>query len=106
VHLRYLDRLCRLVVRVRDYRSRGPGSTAGATNFIWVVVGLERGPLSLVNTIEELLLKKSIGTDQKIDNTAAGDPPRRLSDTPYPQKGGINFSHKQRSLGRYSLFVD
>jgi hypothetical protein len=29
--------------------------------FFWQVVGLERGPLSLVNTIEELLERKSSG---------------------------------------------
>ena len=32
-----------------------PGSTPGATRFSVVVVGLERGPLSLVRSIEELL---------------------------------------------------
>jgi hypothetical protein len=29
----YMDRLCGLVVRVLGYRSRGPGSIAGATRF-------------------------------------------------------------------------
>jgi hypothetical protein len=28
-----LDRLCGLVIRVPDYRSRGPGSIPGATRF-------------------------------------------------------------------------
>ena len=37
------DRLCGLVVRVSGYQT------------FWVVVGLERGPLSLVRSIEELL---------------------------------------------------
>jgi hypothetical protein len=37
------------------YRSRGPGSIPGATRCFWEVVGLERCPLSLVSTIEELL---------------------------------------------------
>jgi hypothetical protein len=43
------DRLCGLVVRVLGYRSGGPGAIPGTTppkN----VVGLERGPLSLVST--------------------------------------------------------
>jgi hypothetical protein len=38
------------------YRSRGPGSINGTTRKK-KVVGLERGPLSLVSTTEELLEK-------------------------------------------------
>jgi hypothetical protein len=52
------DRLCGLVVRVLGYRSGGPGSIPGNTRFSEnkkPVVGLERGPLSLVSTTEELL---------------------------------------------------
>jgi hypothetical protein len=47
------DRLCGLVVRVLGYRSAGPGSIPGTTRK--KVVGLERGPLTLVSTTEELL---------------------------------------------------
>jgi hypothetical protein len=50
------DRLCGLVVRVLGYRSEGPGSIPGTTRK--KVVGLERGPLSLVSTTEELLGRK------------------------------------------------
>jgi hypothetical protein len=51
----FLDRLGGLVVR-------GPGSY----QILWEVVGLERGPLSLlVSTIEELLERKSSGSVQK-----------------------------------------
>jgi hypothetical protein len=55
------DHLCGLVVRVLDYRSGGPGSILGTIRFFGEkkkgkqVVGLERGPLSLVSTTEELL---------------------------------------------------
>jgi hypothetical protein len=42
------DRLCGLVVRVLGYRFGGPGS----------IPGLERGPLNLANTTEELLDRK------------------------------------------------
>jgi hypothetical protein len=49
------DRLCGLVVRVLGYRSGGPGSIPGT---IKKVVGLERGPLTLVGTTEELLDRK------------------------------------------------
>jgi hypothetical protein len=45
-----------LVVRVLGYRSGGPGSIPGTTRK--KVVGLERGPLSLVSTTEELLDRK------------------------------------------------
>jgi hypothetical protein len=48
-----MDRLCGLVVRVLGYRSGGSDSIPGTTKK--KVVGLERGPLSLVSTTEELL---------------------------------------------------
>jgi hypothetical protein len=54
----YHDRVCSLLVRVPGYRSRGPGSIPSATRVSEQVVGLERGPLSLVSTIEELLGRK------------------------------------------------
>jgi hypothetical protein len=50
-----MDRLCGLVVRVLAYRSGDPGSIPGT---IKKVVGLERGPLSLVSTTDELLDRK------------------------------------------------
>jgi hypothetical protein len=62
-----IDRLCGLVVRVLGYRFGGPGSIPGTTRFSEKknkkqkgkqVVGLERGPLSLVSTTEELLDRK------------------------------------------------
>jgi hypothetical protein len=53
----YFDRLCGLVVRVLGYRSGGPGSIPGITRKK-KVMGLERGPLSLVSTTEELLDRK------------------------------------------------
>jgi hypothetical protein len=57
-----IARLCDLVVRVLGYRSGGPGSIPGTTKFSGkkkkTVVGLERGPLNLVSTTEELLDRK------------------------------------------------
>jgi hypothetical protein len=51
-----IGRLCGLVVRVLGYRSGGPSSIPGTTRK--KVVGLERGPLSLVSATEELLDRK------------------------------------------------
>jgi hypothetical protein len=59
-----LDCLCVLVARVLGYRSGGPGSIPGTTRFSGgkkkrkTVVGLERGPLSLVSTTEEIRDRK------------------------------------------------
>jgi hypothetical protein len=50
-------RLCDLVVRFLGYRSGDSGSIPGTTENK-KVVGLERGPLSLVRTTEELLDRK------------------------------------------------
>jgi hypothetical protein len=69
-----LDRLCGLVVRVSGYRSRGPSLILGATRFLWEVVGLERGPLSLVSTTEELLERKSSGSGLEIREYGCRDP--------------------------------
>jgi hypothetical protein len=65
-----VDRLCGLAVRVLGYRSGGPGSIPGTT--IKKVVGLERGPLSLVSTTEELLDRKVAVLVYKTENTAVG----------------------------------
>jgi hypothetical protein len=49
--------LCGLVVRFLGYRSGGEGSIPGTTRKK-KVVGLERGPFSLLSTHEELLDRK------------------------------------------------
>jgi hypothetical protein len=66
------------VVRVLGYRFGEPGSIPGTTRFSGggkkgkQVVGLERGPLSLVSTTEELLDKKVAAPVWKTENTAVG----------------------------------
>jgi hypothetical protein len=55
-NIHHIHKYCGLVVRVLGYRSRGPGFDSRALQKN--VVGLERGPLSLVNTTEELLDRK------------------------------------------------
>jgi hypothetical protein len=70
-HCSFADCFCGLVVRVPVYRSRGSGFDSRRYQIFWVV-GLERDPLSLVSTIEELLKRKSSGFSLKTENTAIG----------------------------------
>jgi hypothetical protein len=49
------DRLCGVVVRVPGYRSWGRGFDSRALQEKKYIMGLERGPLSLVSTTEELV---------------------------------------------------
>jgi hypothetical protein len=65
-----IDRLCGLVVRVPGYRSRYHGFDSRRYQIFSEVVRLERGPLNLRNTIEELLGRKSSGSGLEIENTA------------------------------------
>jgi hypothetical protein len=69
------ESLCGLVVRVLGYRSGGPGSIPGTTRKR-IVVGLERGPLSLVSTTEELLEIKSSGSCLENREYGRRDPSR------------------------------
>jgi hypothetical protein len=57
-------RLCGLVIRIPDYRSRGTG------------LGLERGLLSFMSTTEELLGRNSSGSGLEIREYGSGDPLR------------------------------
>jgi hypothetical protein len=55
IFVEFSDRLCGLVVRVSGYRSRGPRFDSRPYHIFREVRGLERSPLSLVRTAEELL---------------------------------------------------
>jgi hypothetical protein len=50
------------VVKVPGYRSRGPGLDFQRFQIFLEVVGVERGQLNLVSTIEELLGRKRSGS--------------------------------------------
>jgi hypothetical protein len=58
LYMYYTDRLCGLVVRAPGYKSRGPGFDSRRYQIFWEIVGLERGPLSLMSTTEELPERK------------------------------------------------
>jgi hypothetical protein len=67
------NRLCGLVVRVPGYRTRGPGFDTRRYQIFWEVVGLERGPLSLVRINEELLERTVAATVYKTEIKSRGD---------------------------------
>jgi hypothetical protein len=73
------DHLCGIVVWVP--RS---GFDSQRYQIFWEVVGLERGPLSLVGTTEELLGRKSNGSGLEIRGYGRRDPSRWPRDTLYP----------------------
>jgi hypothetical protein len=94
----YADRLCGLVVRVSGYRSRGPGSIPARYPIFWEVVDPERGPLSLVSTIEKLLERKSSGSCLETWKYSRRDPSSWPRDTLYPQKLALTSPTGARSV--------
>jgi hypothetical protein len=66
----------------------------------WEGVGLERGPLSLVSTIEELLERNRSGSDLESRDTAVGIRCADYATSYISAKVGTNFANKRRWLGR------
>jgi hypothetical protein len=66
----------------------------------WEIVGQERGPLSLVSKIEELLDRKSSSSGLESANMAVGNPSSWPRGTLYPQKLAVTSSASGcRSVG-------
>jgi hypothetical protein len=65
-------------------------------------VALERGPLNLVSTTEELLGRNNSGSGLESREYGLGIRHAVPRGTLYPQKVGTNFADKRWSLGRYS----
>jgi hypothetical protein len=69
-------------------------------------MGLERGPLSLVSTIEEQRGRRISGSDLESREYDRREPSRWPRGNLYPQKVGTNFADKWRLLGRNSSLAD
>jgi hypothetical protein len=95
----FVDRLCGLVFIVPGYRFRGPGFDSRCSQIFCEVVGLERGPLSLVIISEELLEWKNSGSGSRKSRSVA-------LNTRHPLSAEVGIADKRRKLGRYSLLWD
>jgi hypothetical protein len=67
----------------------------------WELVGLERGPLGLMSTIEELLGQNSSGSGLEIREYGRRDPSRWPRDTLYPQ----NLALTSPTSGEHSVGI-
>jgi hypothetical protein len=64
---------------------QGSGFDSRRSQIFWEVVGLERGPLSLLSTSEELLGRKSSSSGMESREYGSRDPSHWTRGTLYPQ---------------------
>jgi hypothetical protein len=93
VQLRYSGQSSWLQIQRSSFDSRH-------YQIFWEVVGMERGPLSLVSTIDELLGRKISGYSLENREYGRRDPSRRPRGILYPQKlAPTSLTSGGRSVG-------
>jgi hypothetical protein len=102
---RLSDRLCRLVVTVPGYRSRGPGFDSRRYQIFWEVMALEGGSLSLVRIHEELLEWKVAAPVLETVIDGRRDLSRWPCDTSRSAKVDTNIRRPAAVVSRYSLHI-
>jgi hypothetical protein len=85
------DRLCDLVVRVPGCRHRGAEFDSRRYQILWVAVGLERGPLSLVSLNEELHERKVAAQVSKTEINGRGGSAALTTPHPFIRKVGTKI---------------